>query len=233
MGRKIFVSYKYGDEKVAKLQDIYLDVVDGIQKLNYRKTRVRDYVDLLQNKIGNDNINLGEKDGESLEHFSDEKIETLLKQRIRQCSVTIVIISKGMKDDKSEREQWIPWEISYSLRNVYTAGNNKQMNAILGVVLPDESGSYDWYYTFNYNCNSITHQTGQLFKILRDNMFNILEKELRECGGTQIHIKEEPSFIKTIQWNEFMYSKNDEYYIQKAIDIRNDAKSYDVHVNLD
>ncbi len=233
MGRKIFVSYKYGDEKVAKLQDIYLDVVDGIQKLNYRKTRVRDYVDLLQNKIGNDNINLGEKDGESLEDFSDEKIETLLKQRIRQCSVTIVIISKGMKDAKSEREQWIPWEISYSLRNVYTAGNNKQMNAVLGVVLPDESGNYDWYYTSNFNCNSITHQTGQLFKILRDNMFNILEKEYRECGGTKIHTKDEPSLIKTIRWNEFMYGKYDEYYIQKAIEIRNDAKSYDVHVNLD
>ncbi len=233
MGRKIFVSYKYGDEEVAKLQDIYLDVVDGIQKLNFRKTRVRDYVDLLQNKIGNDNINLGEKDGESLEDFSDEKIETLLKQRIRQCSVTIVMISKGMNDGKSEREHWVPWEISYSLRTVTTTGNNKQMNAVLGIILPDETGSYNWYYTYNVNCNSTTQQIGQLFKILRDNMFNILDKEFRECSGTQIHTKDEPSFIKTVKWDDFMYGNIYPIYIDKAIEIRNDAKSYDVHVNLD
>ena len=66
MARKVFVSYKYKDEKVADLKEFY-----------YRKTRVRDYVDRLQEKIGSDNINLGEKDGESLEDFSDEKIGSI------------------------------------------------------------------------------------------------------------------------------------------------------------
>lgn len=234
MGRKVFVSYKYKDENVAKLQDSFYEEVNNVMKWNYRNTRVRDYVDLLQDKIGRDNINLGEKDGESLDDFSDQQIETLLKQRIRQCSVTIVIISKGMKESsKTEKQQWIPWEISYSLRVVPTGGNTKQMNAVLGVVLPDENGSYNWYYTSNPGCKSITHHTGQLFKILKDNMFNILEKEFRECNGSKIHIKDEPSFIKTVKWDDFMIGQNYNIYIDKAVEIKDDEKSYDVHVNLD
>ncbi len=233
MGRKIFVSYKYKDEQVAKLQDAFYEEVNNVMQWNYRNTRARDYVDKLQEKIGRDNINLGEKDGESLADFSDNQIETSLKQRIRQCSVTIVLISKGMKEStKKENAQWIPWEISYSLRVVPTGGNTKQRNAVLGVVLPDETANYNWYYTSNPNCNSITHHSGQLFKILKDNMFNILEKEFRECSGTKIHTTDEPSFIKTVKWSDFM-GLNYNNYIEKAIAIKDDEVSYDVHVNLD
>lgn len=233
MGRKVFVSYKYKDEEVAKLQDAYYEEVDFVMKWNYRNTRVRDYVDKLQEKIGEDHINLGEKDGENLDDFADSTIETSLKKKIAQSSITIVLISKGMKTYEEEKEQWIPWEISYSLRTIPTGGNTKQMNAILGIVLPDERGTYDWYYTSNPNCNSITHHTQQLFKILKDNMFNILEKQFRECNGTTIHTTDEPSFIKTVRWDIFMYNDNCNHYIEKAIEIRNSANLYDVHINFD
>lgn len=234
MGRKVFVSYKYNDKSVSKLQDSFYEDVNGTLKWNYRNTRTRDYVDLLQDKIGREHINLGEKDGESLVQFTDKEIETSLKQRIRQCTVTIVLLSKGMKDNSlKEKEQWIPWEISYSLRIVNVGERQKQRNAVLGVVLPDETGRYNWYYKENPNCNSVTHLNGQLFKILRDNMFNILEKEYRECNGTKIHIKNEPSLIKTVKWGDFMIGSNYEFYIERAIEIRDDSKSYDVHVNLD
>ena len=119
MGRNIFVSYKYKDELVSKLKDNYQDEVDGELKWVKRKTRVRDYVDILQELIGADNINLGEKDGESFEDFADSTIEGKLKDKLFQSSVTIVIISKGMKDStQKEKEQWVPWEISYSLKTV-------------------------------------------------------------------------------------------------------------------
>ncbi len=233
MGRKVFVTYKYGDEKVAKLQDYFYEEVNGIMIFNRRNSRVRDYVNNLQDKIGKDNINLGEKDGESLADFSDDQIETLLKQRIRQCSVTIVMISKGMKEIlKTEKDQWIPWEVSYSLRVVPTGGNTKQMNAVLGIVLPDETGNYNWYYTSNPECSCTTHHTNKLFNILSDNMFNILEKEFRVCNGIKIHTKNEPSFIKTIKWDDFMTGNNYNYYIEQSIEIKDDAESYEVHVNL-
>lgn len=234
MGRKIFISYKYGDTQVSSLNRNEIVYTEDRFEFIPRATRVRDYVDILHNKIGKDNINLGEKDGESLEDFSDKQIETLLKQRIRQCSVTIVMISKGMKEFiKQEKDQWIPWEISYSLRVVPTGGYTKQMNAVLGIVLPDETGTYDWYYTINSNCNSVSHYTGQLFKILRKNMFNILDKEIRVCNGTEILDNPEPSLIKTIKWIDFMQGNNYKLYIEEAIIIRDNAKNYDVHINLD
>lgn len=234
MGNKIFVSYKYADENVAKIQDAYYEDVNGRLQWNFRSTRVRDFVDKLQEKIGNDYINLGEKDGESLDDFSDQQIETLLKKRIRQCSITIVLISKGMKvSTEAEKKQWIPWEVSYSLRVVPTGGNTKQMNAVLGVVLPDETGHYDWYYTENPNCKSVTHHKGQLFKILRDNMFNILEKEIRNCNGSEIHVNDEPSLIKTVKWADFMNGNYYDYYIKKALEIKYNEAAYEIHVNLD
>jgi len=178
MARKIFISYKYADEKVAALQEAYYEEVNSVMKWNYRKTRVRDYVDQVQEKIGRDHINMGEKDGESLADFSDEAIETSLKNKIRQSSVSLVLVSRGMKTSNNQKDQWMPWEISYSLKTIPSGSYTKQMNTILGVILPDETGSYDWYYTSNLECNCTTHHTSKLFKILKDNTFNIKEKKL-------------------------------------------------------
>jgi hypothetical protein len=234
MARKYFVSYKYKDEKVEKLKEFFYEEVNGSTQFNYRNTRVRDYVDLLQNKIGSDHINLAERDGESLEDFLDHEIESELKRRIRQCSVTIVMISKGMKlTNITQKEQWIPWEISYSLRTIPTGGNTKQMNAVLGVVLPDESGTYDWYYTYNPNCDSTTHHTNLLFKILSSNMFNLWEKETRECNGSIINISSESSFIKTVKWSDFMFNDNYDSLLDKAIEIKDNKGLYDHKINLE
>lgn len=231
MRRKVFVSYKYADIEVEKLNDAYFEEINGRWQWNYRRTKARDYVNKLQEKIGIDHINLGEKDGESLEEFSEKNIETSLKRKIRQSSVTIVLISKGMKTLDNEKDQWIPWEVSYSLRTVPNGSYTKQMNAILGVVLPDETGTYDWYYTSNVYCNCTTHHTGKLFKILRDNTFNIIDKTFRECEGQEIYTNENESFFKTVKWQEFMNYPN--YYIDKALEIKEKRDDYDVHINLD
>ena len=84
MARKVFVSYKYKDELVADLGKKTIGVVNNELALVPCKTRVRDYVDKLQTKIGKDNINLGEKDGESLKDFSEGYIESTLKNKIYQ-----------------------------------------------------------------------------------------------------------------------------------------------------
>lgn len=231
MGRKVFVSYKYKDELVADLGKTTIDFVNGQIAIVPRNTKVRDYVDELQTKIGREHINLGEKDGESLAQFSDKNIETSLKKKIRQSSITIVLVSKGMKTTDNENDQWIPWEVSYSLRTVPGVLYTKQMNAILGVVLPDENGNYEWYYKSDLNCSCITHYTSKLFKILEDNTFNLLNKTFRECNGKKIYTNDEVSFFKTVQWNEFTSFPN--YYIDKAIKIKDNKEAYNVHINLD
>lgn len=40
MSRKVFISYKYKDEKVAKLKDAFYENVNGVLRWNYRNTRV-------------------------------------------------------------------------------------------------------------------------------------------------------------------------------------------------
>jgi hypothetical protein len=203
----------------------------GVPIITPRSTRVRDYVDELQEIIGKDNINLGEKDGESLEDFSNSVIESALKDKIFNSSVTIVMISKGMKEiSETEKEQWIPWEISYSLKEITRSDRTSRMNAVLGVVLPDETGSYDWYYTKNPSCNSTSHNTGQLFNILKNNMFNIKEPTTRECNGSIIN-DGEFSFIKTVEWSTFKTSHK--YYIDKSIEIRNKNEEYKLQKVID
>ena len=107
------------------------------------------------------------------------------------------------------------------------------MNAVIGVVLPDETGTYDWYYTYNPNCNSTTHHTNLLFKILSSNMFNLWEKETRECNGSIITISNEPSFIKTVKWSDFMFNDNYNFYLDEAIEIRDNKALYDFKINLE
>jgi len=222
MARNIFISYKYKDNQVAPFLR---------NQLSGFETIVRNYVDILQKYLkDDDHINLGEKDGESLAEFADETIRTKLKDKIRQSSITIVLISKGMKETgKPENEQWIPWEISYSLRSTTVMGRKSNKNAILGVVIPDENSSYDWYYRDNPECNSITHFTGQLFEMLRENMFNLKDPKTRECNGSTI-IEGDASYIKTVKWSDFIASSN--WYIEKAIEIRDKADEYDLKIRL-
>jgi len=222
MARNIFISYKYKDNQVAPFLSNRLSGVETI---------VRNYVDTLQKYLkDDDHINLGEKDGESLADFTDSTIQTKLKGKIRQSSITIVLISKGMKEDwRPENEQWIPWEVSYSLRETTIMGRKSNRNAILGVVLPDENNSYDWYYSENPECNSTTHHTGQLFEMLKENMFNLKSPKIRECNGSKI-MEGEFSYIKTVKWSNFITSSN--WYIEKAIEIRDKADEYDLKIKL-
>lgn len=213
MGKKIFTSYKYADTNVRALPGIY-------------STTVRDYVDILQTKIdATDHINKGEDDGEDLSSLEDSTIASKLGDKIFDSTVTIVFISKGMKENTADKDQWIPWEISYSLREQSRQGVNSKTNAVLGIVLPDQLGSYDWYYRHNPDCNSTTHMTNQLFTILRENMFNIKTPQTRTCNGTTIY-EGESSYIKTAKWDDFIGSIN--WYIEKALEIWRVRDQYNI-----
>ena len=149
-GNKIFVSYKYWDKDVA-----YLHGYSGSYSI------ARDYVDYIENElIGlSDHIYKGEHNDEDLSDKSDEYIWEKLKDKIYDSSVTIVLISPNMKEqNKWERNQWIPQEISYSVKEMTRGGYTSRSNAVLGVILPDKFGNYD-YYNFL-----------KLFKILDENI---------------------------------------------------------------
>lgn len=228
MGHKVFVSYKYGDWNVKKITK------------NYQEDTVRDYVDALENYINSnsDHVYKGESDGEDLSSLSEESIWNLLKNRIYDSTLTIVMISRNMKETKKEREQWIPWEISYSLKEVSRknkAGNmvTSSTNAILAIVIPDKDGSYSYYINDKACCSSGCRlfKTDTLFKILKDNMFNIKKPDKEICGNNSTIYHGDCSYIISVKWEEFI--NDPERYIDKAYYLQNSIEKYEIVKDID
>lgn len=231
MGRNVFVSYKYMDQQVQKLQDRYYDDVNGVKQWINRATRCRDYVDdIMTTLTADDHVYVGEKDGESLEDFARGTIGSKLADKLFRSSVTIVLISKGMKDPvKQEQHQWIPWEISYSLKEQTREDQKSRTNGVLAVVVPDEMGSYEYYITRNEPCNCRTLNTPFLFQILAENMFNVKQPNCRECNGSLIYYGDY-SYIQSVKWIDFKAEPSK--YIDKAIELRDRKDEFNLRKNI-
>jgi hypothetical protein len=169
----------------------------------------------------------GEDDGQSLADFSDEYIASSLRDKIYDSSITIVIVSKGMKNTmQDEKNQWIPWEISYSLKEYTRQGRTSLSNGILAVVLPDEFGSYSYYINYDSICNCTNYNTLFLFQILRENMFNKKQQETSLCSNGSLVYHGEFSYIKSVKWEEFKKYPN--FYLDKAIELRDAKEEYNI-----
>lgn len=219
MGRKIFVSYKYRDANVYPLNW-------------FGETTVRSYVDKLEEYFdSSDNIYKGESDNEDLSQYSENTIWEKLKDRIYDSSVTIVMISPNMKEThRYDRTQWIPWEISYSLKSMSRNDRISRSNAVLAVVLPDLNNSYDYfikdYQCFNCSCRVLMIES--LFKILSNNMFNLKIKTKFNCtSGLNSNIYTgKPSYIASVKWQDFIISAKN--YIDSAIELKDQIDYYEI-----
>jgi len=224
MGRKVFVSYKYGDTQVQDL-NVYEENWFG-QKIKVQ-TKARHYVDELAKILDNeDHIYKGEDDGESLAGFSDETIASKLRDKIYDSSITIVLVSKGMKTYEAEKDQWIPWEISYSLKEYTRNGRTSLSNGIIAVVLPDEWGRYEYYITQDSVCNCRSLNTQFLFQILKDNMFNIKTPNTEICTNGSTVYYGDSCYIQSVKWDNFKSIPN--HYLNKAIELRDNKEDYNI-----
>lgn len=224
MGRKIFVSYKYGDIQV---KDLNIYEKDWFGQNNKVQTKARHYVDELTKIIDNeDHIYKGENDDESMENLKDSSIASKLGDKIFDSSITIVLVSKGMKDSwKQEKDQWIPWEISYSLKRQTREGRSSSTNGVLAIILPDELGSYSYYITQDEECNCRNLNTPFLFQILRDNMFNIKNANRRLCNGYWVY-SGHSSYIQSVKWEDF--KENPNTFFDKTIELRDKKEEYNI-----
>lgn len=222
MGKKIFVSYKYADTNVKNITGKY-----------WPPCKVRDYVDKIE-EILEEHIYKGESDDEDLSYLSEETIWSKLKDRIRDSTLTIVLISPNMKEKmKSDKNQWIPREISYSLKEISridSKGNSvtSKTNAMLAVVIPDSNGSYSYYMSNKSCCNSGCQSllTYTLFDILKNNMFNLENANKKECDDGSIIWYGDSSYIKSVKWDDFI---NDiQLYIDKAYEIQSNIENYKI-----
>ena len=223
MGKKIFVSYKYADSQVENLTI-------------YENSTVRDYVTKFEEILDtSDNIYKGESEGEDLSILSEETIWEKLKDRIYDSSVTVVFISPGMKESwKAEKDQWIPWEISYSLKEVSRKNKNgdavtSRSNAMVAVVLPDENGSYSYYLEAKSCCSGgcIMHHTNNLFKIIKKNKFNRTKNESkRTCDNDDTIWSGTCSYIEAVKWSNFI--ANYQKYVNSAVERQEHIDEYDI-----
>ena len=228
MGHKIFVSYKYADSNVQ-----------SISGNRWPQDTARTYVDKLADYIdASDNIYKGEDDGEDLSQLEDDAIWEKLKDRIFDSTLTIVIISAGMRESwKKDRDQWIPWEISYSLKEESRKTKSGKTvssfsNAMLAVILPDRYGSYE-YYTYSKSCCGNpcrSLKTEILFDIMRKNMFNIKKPNSKKCDDGSTVYYGDSSYITSVKWSDFI--KKPKEYIDKAYDLQSKIEQYDITKEL-
>ncbi len=224
MGKKIFISYKYADDKINNLE-------------SEKNSTVRDYIDEFEKIVdSSDNIFKGESDGEDLSDLSDDAIWGTLKDRIYDSSVTIVFISPGMRESgKTDRDQWIPWEVSYSLKETSRRNKNGEpvtshSNAMLAVVLPDGNNSYTYYLESKVCCNGgcTTHHTDKLFTIIKKNKFNRTENaSKRTCDNDSTIWTGTCSYIEAVKWSNFV--TNYQKYINSAVDRQDHIDEYDIY----
>lgn len=226
MGHKIFVSYKFADDQVKNLN-------------GQQNSTVRDYVNELEDYFDNSShIYKGESSGEDLSELTEETIWSKLRDRIFDSTLTIVFISPGMKEFwKTEKDQWIPWEVSFSLRTTTRKKQNgdtytSNPNAILAVVLPDTNGSYDYFLEKKSCCSEgcLMHHTNNTFNIIRKNMFNLKSADTHVCDSGSTIWRGEPSYIRSVKWSDFITSI--EVHIDAAYTRQKNINDYNIHVNL-
>lgn len=209
MGKKIFVSYKYADDSVANLKA-------------YDKGTARDYVTYLQDhNFSGDDLNKAENDDEDLSEFKNDTIKSKLRDKIWDSSITLILISPNMIDSsKSQSDQWIPWEVSYSLRTQTRNGSRSLPNGIISIVLPDINNNYDYFIT-NKNLkddqgkvhNVRSFNTSNTFKIISENMFNQKNPKVEQMQGHTVYFGD-CSYIITATWKEFL--DNPDSFLKRA-----------------
>ena len=225
MGKAIFVSYKYADTSVAALEGC-------------SNCTPRDYVSYLQdNKFSGDDVNKAEDDNEDLSEFKDDTIKSKLKDKIWSSSITLVLISPEMRDwGKDQSDQWIPWEIAYSLRTETRNNTSSLPNAIIAVVLPDRNNSYK-YFIYNdelMDNNGKNHivtaiKTYNTFTIIQKNMFNQKNPDTDVWQGQKVY-HGDSSYIITVTWNDFI--NDTDKYIDQATDLKNKIENYELYKKL-
>lgn len=218
----MFVSYKYADSNVAPL--------------GYgHSSTVRDYVNKLETILAeNGHAYYGEHEDEDLSWWTDDQIYERLKNKIFPTSCTIVLISPNMREyGRRDRNQWIPWEIYYSLRLETRSGYTSRRNGILAVVLPDRYGSYDYALQTGTCCSTpcTKYLTGNFFNILKCNMFNRKSGCDRICLHNDQIWNGESSYIPMVKWSDFVSNVNSQ--IERVEMIRDKADEYDLHIDVE
>jgi hypothetical protein len=224
-GRGIFVSCRRDDREVAPINTA--DPSEGLfasQPIDTTRVfAVGDYADQLERCLGaSGRVREDEPRDEDLGSLTEDEIWEKLKGGISGSALTIVLISKGMKDPtRSEASQWIPWEISFSLRETARDDGTSRSNALLAVILPETDFSYDYIFRKNVIGGPPILLLDSLFAIIKGNMFNRSHYPVPPFYDKN---RSKASYISPVLWEDFISSSS--HYIDLAAEIQNHAGSY-------
>lgn len=114
---------------------------------------------------------------------------------------------------KPEKDQWIPQEISYSLKEITHNGTRKsKSNALIYVVLPDKYNSYDYFIQNSY-WNTETYRYDKIFNIMKNNLNNY-------------KYSNDISYAVIVKWDTFL--SNYSSYINTAVNKQEHIDSYNI-----
>lgn len=199
MAHKTFISYKYSEAR--DLRDAIIDSLGG--DATYYKGETSDSPDLTDT--------------------TTENIKKVLRDKMYDTSVTIVIISPNMKKSK-----WIDWEIEYSLKSTTRKGRKSHTNGVVGVIMKYDGG-YDWFRETRINddgCHSVSYKESKVYDIINNNRFNQNPK-VYSCNKCKTVNSLSGSYIAYVDEETFL--SNPSKYIDNAYDkSENDASGYDL-----
>lgn len=173
MVKRVFISYKYPEGV-------------GYRERLVSKLEKRTYKYLGENNKTKD-----------ISHFDDAAIGSILGRKIYSTDVTIILVSPNISES-----DWIPWEVSYSLRKIRRPNINSSRNGMIAVVLPDRFNRYDYIFSRTFAGDSIN--TRNLPDIISNNMFNATDESRHNSSDTRFG-----SYISIYRWDEFCDNMNE------------------------
>ncbi len=219
--RNVFVSYKFRDGSVFQT---------GVRGY-CGHTIVRDYVDRAARII--DSVSgyryYGEYGWEDNSRLRWEEIEEILKEKMFHSSITIIFISPDMFEGVEEIEQWVAWEISYSLKNKTRGGVRSNSNAILAVVLPDRNGDYGYAMYRSYGGRTYLKRRA-FFRIVWDNIFNRRGWHYRRDRYGNLEYRDGCGYVAVARWEDFV--RDSGYHLGVALGNRGRWEEFDIRKNL-
>jgi len=196
MARKVFISFRYSDGHL--------------------------YKDELVKKFNNDDdiINYSEETDRS--NMSEETIKKYLYSRLRNTSVTIVLLTPAainhQKDYFGDVNDWIYDEIRYSLED----RENNRCNGLIAIYTPESE-------KFLVDKKEDTVVIKDFDNLVRHNMFNI-KNNYKHCPTENRYDSDLDHYCSLVSWNDFVSNPN--HYIDKAIYKRENKEEYDLKVRI-
>ncbi len=206
MARKVFVSFRYDDGSHYK--DELVNLFDDSTEI----------------------INRSEDKDRS--DMSDETIKKYLYDKLKDTSVTIVLITPEAVNHKKNifgfYDDWMYDEIRYSLED----RENNRSNGLIAVYT-DEARPLIMYETIHScnNCNgerkikTIKHVNN----LFRENMMNV-KSAYKKDKCDNVYDMTYDSYCSLVPWDDFV--ADPEYYIEKAAEKRENIDHYEITKDL-